>query len=154
VATDRTTPLDYLCRVDLEAIARAQRRRQALEALEFERSREAALRDELEELIGELEGPRIDEATFARMTEEDVELVRAALAGAAAAEEVELFGEHAEGWLVEDEAPDPEAEREERLAEIGRLRSEIDASQRRQQAFEHYLAALSNGDGGGETERR
>lgn len=133
--------------MDLDAIARAQRRRQALEALEFERGRQAALRDQLEEVVTELEGPRIDEETFARMAPEDVEVVRAALADAATTEEGEFPGEQAEGWLFEDEASDPEAEREERMAEIERLQGEIEASRRRQAAFEHYLAALPNGGG-------
>ena len=52
---------------------------QALEALEFERDREAALRGQLEETVTELEGPNIDEETFAGMDPEDVEIVRQTL---------------------------------------------------------------------------
>ena len=130
--------------MDLDAIARAQRRRRALDALEFERSREAALRDQLEELIAELEGGRIDEEAFARMAAEDVELIRSALADTSA-EDFDFGEEVADGWLAENEPADPEAEREERLAEIARLEEEIAASQRRQQAFERYLKALSAG---------
>jgi len=130
--------------VDLDAIARAQRRRRALDALEFERSREAALRDQLEEVIAELEGARIDEEAFARMAPEDVDLVRPALTDTGA-DDFDFGEEVAGGWPAEDETIDGEAEREERLAEIARLESEIDASRRRQQAFERYLRALSAG---------
>jgi hypothetical protein len=52
--------LDYLGVVDRESIARAERRRQALEALEFERARAAALRERLESVVAELDGPAID----------------------------------------------------------------------------------------------
>lgn len=127
--------------MDLAGIARAQRRRRAIEALEFERNREAALRDQLEELIADLEGPRLDEEAFARMAAEDVEIVRAALADAGA--ESFDFGEDvAEGWLADEEASDLETERQERLAEISRLEREIAACRRRQQAFARYLQAL------------
>ena len=64
--------LDYLGAVDREAIARAERRRQALEALEFERARAAALRERLEAIVAELDGPALDAAIFARLAPEDV----------------------------------------------------------------------------------
>jgi PPOX class probable F420-dependent enzyme len=126
--------------VDLRAIARAQRRRQALDALEFERDRETALRDQLEEVVAELEGPRVDEQTFALMAPADVELVRAAFSDAAAAD-LEFGEELAESlWIGEEE--DGGDKRAERLAEVERLRGDIDASRLRQHAFEQYLAAL------------
>jgi PPOX class probable F420-dependent enzyme len=128
--------------VDLGAIARAQRRRQALDALEFERNRETALRDQLEEVAAELEGPGIDEQAFALVAPEDVALVREVWSDAADAD-LEL----AESWWAgaeaeADEDTSPESERAERLAEVQRLRTDIDASRRRQQAFDRYLAAL------------
>ena len=118
--------------VDREAIARAERRRQALEALEFERARASALRERLESVVVELEGPALDEAAFAQMTPADVEVVRPALQS------------------VDAEPPDPEPEaendREAAIAwleeEIARLDEELASSSRRQQAFERYLDAL------------
>ena len=71
--------LDYLGPVDRKAIARTERRRQALEALEFERARAAALQERLEAIVAELDGPALDAAIFARLAPEDVEIVRAAL---------------------------------------------------------------------------
>jgi hypothetical protein len=116
--------------VDRQAIARAERRRQALEALEFERSRAAALRERLETVAVELEGAAIDAAAIERMAPEDVAVVREAL---------------------QDEAPGPDAEdgedgRAEHLAwleeELVRLEGELAASDVRARAFERYLDAL------------
>jgi hypothetical protein len=118
--------------VEREAIARAERRRQALEALEFERARAAALRERLESIVVELEGPALDEAAFAQMTPADVEVVRPALQSVDA----------------EPPDPDPEAENERETTiawleeEIARLDEELASSSRRQQAFERYLDAL------------
>jgi len=125
--------LDYLGPVDREAIARAERRRQALEALEFERARAAALRERLESIVAELDGPAVDEAIFAQLAPEDVEVVRPALQGDEAEPveslEVELDDVEADttAWLEE---------------EIVRLQEEIATSTGRQQAFERYLEAL------------
>ena len=119
--------------MDRESIARAERRRQALEALEFERSRADALRERLEAIAAELDGPSIDEAIFAQLAPEDVEVVRPAL--------------RSDGGEVldasEDELDDPRAEHAAWLEEeIVRLQEEIAASSGRQQAFERYLDAL------------
>ena len=125
--------LDYLGPVDREAIARAERRRQALEALEFERARAAALRERLESIVAELDGPAVDEAIFAQLAPEDVEVVRPALQGDEA-EPVESF---------EVELDDVEADTTAWLEEeIVRLQEEIATSTGRQQAFERYLEAL------------
>jgi hypothetical protein len=128
--------LSIVARVDRDVIAREQRRRQALEALEFERERAAALLEQLETLVTELEAPRIDEATFARMAPEDVEVVRSTL------DPAEPEGPEEEWLRIDEESwePDP-AERE---AEIARLEEEIASSRRRQEAFEHYIEALGN----------
>src|SRR5262245_62773922 len=75
--------------MDREAIVRAQRRRQATEALEFEQAREEALRDRLESIVAELDGPALDETAFAVMTPEQAAVVRSELYG----EEAEPFGE-------------------------------------------------------------
>jgi hypothetical protein len=122
--------------VDREAIARAGRREQALAALEFERARGAALRERLEAIVVELEGPAVDAAVFAQLTPEDVAVVRPELQ-AAEPEPVESV-ESVEGEL-EDAAAEQTAWLEE---EIVRLQAEIAASSRREQAFERYLDAL------------
>ncbi len=130
--------------MDLDVLARVQRRRQALEALELERSREAALRDQLEEVAAELEGPQVDADAFARLTAEDADLVRATLADMGD-QDLDLGEELLSGWPTEEEPLDPQAEREEGLAEIERLRAEIAASRRRQRALQRYLAAVAVG---------
>ena len=118
--------------VDRETIARAERRRQALEALEFERARATALRERLEAVVVELEGPALDEAAFAQMTPADVEVVRPALQSVDAE--------------PTDSEPEAENGREATIAwleeEIARLDEELASSSRRQQAFERYLDAL------------
>jgi len=125
--------LDYVGVVDRESIALAGRRRQALEALEFERARAAALRERLESVVVELEGPAIDESVFARMTPEDVALVRPALQSEEEApdetpeDELEQAAAEQTGWLEE---------------EVVRLQEELASSSRREQAFERYLDAL------------
>jgi hypothetical protein len=139
LATGRTAPPDYLCRVDREAIARAQRRRQAEEALQFEQDRETALREQLEAIVVEQEGPRIDAAAFAAMAPEDVEVVRAALQGAA--DEPDEDEDWLGGGLAGDEEEDADAA-DSQEEEIARLEAEIADSRRRQAAFERYLAAL------------
>jgi hypothetical protein len=129
--------------VDREAIARAQRRRQADEALEVERDRMALLEGQIEELVTELIGARIDDETFATMSPEDVETVRAVLNPP----EYELDDEWpaAEDETAEDDpAPEPEPEdpTAEIEAEISRLESEIAISRQRQHALERYREAL------------
>ena len=123
--------------MDRLAIARAERRRQAVDELEAERDREQALRDQITRLVVELEGPRLDDEIFARLAPGDVELVRPAIQGGLALEGIEPE------WIDSDEPwRDEEAERAELEAEIIRLEQEIAASKHRQQALERYLAAL------------
>jgi hypothetical protein len=126
--------LDYGWRVDRDAIARAQRRRQAQEALEFERDRATSLKEQVEAIVAELEGPRIDQDAFARMTPEDVAAVRAVL------QPDDAPGPEEE-WLG-FEGESPEADSSETEEEIARLQHEIAASRRRQQVFERYMDAL------------
>lgn len=119
--------------MDREAIARAGRRAQAVEALEFERARGAALRERLEAIVVELDGPAVDAAVFARLAPEDVDVVRPELQ----AEEPEP------DETLEDELEDAASEQKAWLEEeIVRLQAEIAASRRRAQAFERYLDAL------------
>lgn len=124
-------------------MARAHRRRQAGDALEYERERADSLREEIERLVAELEAPAIDEEAFARMAPGDAALVRVLVQPV---EGPEPEGDPAEdAWLIDGddadagEQPDPRAEIEE---EIVRLEEEIAESRRLQEALESYLAAL------------
>lgn len=119
--------------MDRNAIARAQRRRQAREALEFERDRAASLEEQVEAIVAGLEGPRIDEDAFARMAPQDVDVVRATL-------QPGLEGPEEEWLEIEDESPAADTEGTE--VEIARLEEEIAASRRRQGALERYIEAL------------
>jgi hypothetical protein len=123
--------------MDRQAIVRAQRRRQAMEALEFERAREEALRDQIETIVAELDGPALDEAAFAAMSPEQAEVVRIELYGA----DPEPLGEE---WALplEDPEDDPAIDPAEQESEIARLEGEIAASLERQRAFEAYLEAI------------
>jgi hypothetical protein len=129
--------------VDRLAIARAERRRQATDELEFERERATALQEQLERIVLELEGPAVDEEVFAKMAPEDVDLIRAAIQGGSEMElediDDELLdgdegGHDTEQWAAE--------QREAQEAEIMRLQAEIASSERRQQALGRYLEAL------------
>jgi hypothetical protein len=135
---DRRVPV-IVRRVDRRAMARAQRRRQAVDALEFERARAELLQEQLESIAAELDGPALDEAAFAAMAPEDVEIVRPLLFG----EEAEPL-EEPEAWALEwhEATADPEPDPAEQEAEVARLQEELDESRRRQQALERYLAAL------------
>ena len=121
--------------MDRARIARAERRRQALEELEFERERAAALQEEIARLVVELEGPRLDEEAFARLAPADVELIQGSFQSGPAAADAD------EEW-IDLEVDDPETLRAEAEEEIRRLEAEIVASARRQEAFERYLKAL------------
>ena len=125
--------------VEREAIARERRRRQAAEHLEFERDREAALRDQLEELITEQHGSQVDDAAFAGMSPEEVKVVREALVGSDDPPEVDEVEAALSDWP--DEAADDANDFED---EIARLEGELADCRRRQQAFERYLEALDS----------
>ena len=125
--------------MDRDVMARSQRRRLIVEAVELEQGTEAALVEQLEETVAELEGPRIDEETFARMTQGDAEIVRAVVTGQSPGEEVP-GDEPDEDWLATQ--ADPQAEIQELQAEISRLEAEIAQSRRRRDALERYLGAL------------
>jgi hypothetical protein len=124
--------------MDRQAVARAERRRQAVEALESERARADALQEQLRTIVAELEGAAIDEAIFSSMAPEDVAVVRPALYGV----EPELEDTWADlDWHSPEDAEE-DAEGADQEAEISRLEEEIAGSIRRQQAFERYLDAL------------
>ncbi len=131
--------------MDREAIARAQRRRQASESLQFERERSSGLQEQIDILVAELEGARVDEQAFAKMASEDAELARSLLDPA----EQPADDADEDEWLIfgadppDDEEPDPREAAEE---EIARLQREIAESRRRQDALERYLEALDTLD--------
>ena len=117
-------------------MARSQRRRLVGEAVEWERGKEAALVEQLEEVVAELEGPRIDEQVLAGMTPDDAAIVRAALAGPGAEDEEDPDADELAS------AADVEAQRRELLDEVARLEEEIALSRRRCLALERYRTGL------------
>ena len=122
--------------MDRETLARAGRRRQVLEALEFEREREAVLVEQLEHTLAEADGAGLDEAIFAGMEPEQVEIVRGLLHGPSEDEEDEEI-------LIEREIFGPDPDDDESVEEeIARLEQELADCRTRQQAFERYLAGL------------
>ena len=118
-------------------MARAARRRQLLDLLQFEQDREVVLSEQLEETIVETLGAGVDEAAFARMDAADADLVRAAFGGDHEESAEEEFFEYG-SFEVEEDVPDAAEE------EIARLGGELEKCRRRQRAFEAYLAALAD----------
>ena len=137
--------------MDRDAIARAQRRRQALEALEFERNRETGLSEQIEEIVAEAEGPRIDEEAFARMTPEDAAVLRTVLQldGEPFAEDEALPEDDWLGPSEESSEPDPDETGDDAEEEIARLQAEVAESRRRQEVLERYIEALGDRSGPG-----
>ena len=129
--------LHYLVAVDTDGIVRARRRQQALDALEFERDRETALLEQIDEVLTELDGPRIDAEAFARMEADDVELVRETLDPTSVTSEPDSLE-------LEGESPAESARlrREEQEAERLRLRELVAECRRCQKALESYIQAL------------
>jgi hypothetical protein len=121
--------------VDRDAIARRRRRGQVLEALTFEREREAALRDQLEEVVLEQEGPRVDAEAFAQMQPDDVAVVRELLDDGWS-----LLDDEDDDDLTDDDGLDVAADEDE----VERLQGEIESCRARQRAFERYLDALES----------
>ena len=103
--------------MDRDALARAARRAQAVEALEFEQARETELRRQVAEVLLEQEGDRLD---------------------AAALEEEDPFADNVFVELDFDDEP----EDEEPEDETARLEREIEESLRIQSALERFIAAL------------
>ena len=124
--------------MDRDAIARSQRRRQVEEARAEEQSRELALAEQLEEVVTEREGARVDGEAFARMTPEDVVLVQKVLETPVFLEDADETGD---GEADTDLDPDVDEEAE---SEIARLQSEIAKSRRRQLAYQRYVEALDS----------
>jgi hypothetical protein len=126
--------------VDRDVQVRAVRRRQALDALAFERDREGLLVEQLEETVAEIDGARVDTELYAQLSPEDSLLVRRALGHdtVVAAEDDEQEGFDLSVSFEDDEVPpDPEDE-------VARLQAELALSRRRQAALERYLELLSD----------
>jgi hypothetical protein len=112
-----------------------------MEALEFEREREAELRRQVAEVVLEQEGDRLDAAALAGLDDADVRRVRAAL-GHVDPEELEEEDPFTDDVFVEldfDDEPDEEPE-----DETVRLEREIEESRRTQAALERFIAALDS----------
>ncbi len=131
--------------MDRDAIARERRRREALDALEFERDREATLRDQVDEIVLEQERARIDSDAFARMEPEDADIVR------------DILGDEVDSDDEVDEWEDPFAGLDDEVEpeddeptpdEVGRLLGVIEDSRLRQRALERFVAALEPTEGG------
>ena len=108
------------------------------ESLTFERDREQTLHEQIELVIAEAEGPRIDAAVFERMPAEDAEIVRADLSPPVHDEAPPL------GYFERDDViflDDPADVHDEELA---RLNEELEDCRRRQRAFQAYLDALGD----------
>ncbi len=132
--------------MDRDAIARAQRRRQALEALEFERNRATGLSEQIEEIVAETEGPRIDEEAFASMTPEDAAALRTVLQldGEPLSEDEPLPEDDWLGPSEESSESDPDETEDDAEEEIARLQAEVAESRRRQEVLERYIEALGD----------
>lgn len=124
--------------MDRDAIARAGRRREVLEALTFEREREAALLEQIDAVVLEEEGPRIDRAVRAALAPADVLLVEGILGPTEGDEEPEEAFDAGAAFLADDEPSDETPDEDE----IGRLRGEVERSQARQGALERLARLL------------
>ena len=121
--------------MDRDAIARAGRRREVLDALEFERDRETALRDQIDAVVLEEEGPRIDRATKALLGPVELALLDDILG------EPPVYDDPFDsGFISFDEADDTAADE----SEIERLEGEVERSQARQHALERLAALLES----------
>lgn len=102
---------------------------------------------QLEDVLAEIEGPGLDTDLFARMSPDDVGLVRVALGQDTDAEwdEDALEDDGLDLSLDADdgEAETGETEQDDVEEEIGRLQAEIASSRRAQAALGRYLELLS-----------
>jgi len=112
-------------------------RRQAEDALAFERDREEMLTIELQDLLADAARGEIESSVFAAMAPEDAVRVRVAL-GNVESVDWDYVADDVED-VLEEEADDADGIDEE---EVARLQGEIDASRRSQAALERYLELL------------
>jgi hypothetical protein len=90
--------------------------------------------------VAEVEGPRIDEAAFGRMTADEAALARSILQSGLAGEDPDLDPD--DEWYDIDDASEPEAGSFE--DELRRLEAEIAESRGLQRALTSYLDALGD----------
>ena len=107
---------------------------------------------QLEDVVAELEGARLDAELFAQLRPEEAELVRAALGEDADTDEVEEEAPQDDGELgfsldFDDVAGAGEPEGESLEDEIARLDEELVQSRRVQAALQSYLELLSRPSG-------
>jgi hypothetical protein len=136
--------------MDRDAQVRAARRRQALDALAFEQEREAMLVEQLEDVLAEADGARLDAGLFAQMSPDEARLVQAALGEAVnggtwqeAGEGVEPDDDFGLSLDLEDDADLDAAATDDVEAEVARLREVLESSLLLQAALQRYLALLS-----------
>lgn len=112
--------------MDRDAIARARRRRDFEEALEAERGREEALREQIELVVADEEGARIDRELLELLEPEEAALVADLFTGSS-----------------EDEGEDELASADDEPGdEVARLLDEIEQSEARQRALERAVQLL------------
>lgn len=109
--------------LDRGAVARARRRQEAVDSLEFERQRESALLQRLEPIVRDAEAWRVDESALARMPEEERDKLR-------------------QIGFCQPQPPEDALARFE--AKIAELQAQIEDSRSRQRAFEAYARALDD----------
>ena len=102
-------------------IARARRRQEATDSLEFEQQREAALSERLQPMIRDAEAWRADELALQALDSEDADTLR-------------RIG------FVQGRPPDDSLARIEAL--MAELEEQLEDSRRRQRAFAAYAKAL------------
>ncbi len=120
--------------MDRDAIARAGRRREVLDALEFERDRETALLRQIEAVVLEEEGPRIDRVARTLLSPAELDLLDDVLGRPLGYDEP--FDDGFISFEEEDGADDAD--------EIERLQGEVERSRQRQQALERLAALLAS----------
>jgi len=111
------------------------------ESLTFERDREQTLHEQIELVIAEAEGPRIDAAVFAQMSPEDAEIVRADLAPPP----TDYGGDRSgSGYFERDDVIFLDDEPDSNDEELAQLNRELEECRDRQRAFQAYLDALGD----------
>lgn len=108
--------------MDRDRIVRERRRREALDAIELEQTREEALRERLEQTIADAEGWRADRLVLPQLSEEDAEALRE---------------------LNFDTAPPDDETRERFEEEIAEIERDLEACELRKAALERYAEALA-----------
>lgn len=104
-----------------------------LEALAFERERETALLAQIDAVVLEEEGARIDDVVKALLSPAELELLDDILG-----EPLEYDALPDDGFISFDQPDDPLED------EVERLGREVDHSRARQQALEHLAALLTS----------